>query len=83
MHEGRWDKVNYYQYRHDRARRMLRGIDEQIVEAEKGVAGKTAVKWIRFVKLVGGTKTVNRDTLLDAPSPAARDNVTRRLHPQL
>ena len=29
------DRVIYYQYRHDRARRTLRGIDEQVGKAEK------------------------------------------------
>ena len=58
---GRRDKVTYYQYRHDRARRTLRGIDEQVGKAEKAVAGRTAVKRNRFVKLSGGTKSVNRD----------------------
>ena len=37
----RWDQVIYYQYRHDRARRTLRGIDEQTAKAEKAIAGKT------------------------------------------
>src|SRR5207342_2336293 len=50
----------YYQYRHDRARRALRGIDEQIAKAEKAVAGKTPVKRNRFIQLTGGTKKVNR-----------------------
>jgi hypothetical protein len=27
------DRVIYYQYRHDRARRTLRGIDEQVAKA--------------------------------------------------
>jgi hypothetical protein len=56
----RRDQVIYYQYRADRARRTLRGIDEQIAKAEKAVAGKTAVKRNRFVQLAGGTRTVNR-----------------------
>jgi hypothetical protein len=30
------DRVIYYQYRHDRARRTLRGIDEQVAKAENG-----------------------------------------------
>jgi hypothetical protein len=59
--DKRRDQVIYYQYRHDRARRTLRGIDEQIAKAEKAVAGKVAVKRNRFVKLAGATKTVNRD----------------------
>ena len=33
--QGRRDKVIYYQYKADRARRTLRGIDEQIAKAEK------------------------------------------------
>jgi hypothetical protein len=56
----RRDQVIYYQYRHDRARRTLRGIDEQIAKAEKAVAGKTPVKRNRFVQLAGGTRKVNR-----------------------
>jgi hypothetical protein len=57
---GRRDQVIYYQYRHDRARRTLRGIDEQVKKAEQAVAGKTPVKRNRFVQLSGGTRTVNR-----------------------
>jgi hypothetical protein len=57
---GRRDQVFYYQYRADRARRTLRGIDEQVKKAEQAVAGKTPVKRNRFVQLSGGTKTVNR-----------------------
>jgi site-specific recombinase XerD len=41
---NRRDQVVYYQYRADRARRTLRGIDEQIAKAEKAVTGKTAIK---------------------------------------
>ncbi len=37
---GRRDQVIYYQYRHDRARRTLRGIDEQVAKAEQAVAGQ-------------------------------------------
>jgi transposase len=58
--DKRRDQVIYYQYRADRARRTLHGIDEQIAKAEKAVAGKTAVKRNRFVQLSGGTKKVNR-----------------------
>jgi hypothetical protein len=38
-----------------RARRTLRGIDEQVAKAEKAVAGKTPVKRSRFIQLSGGT----------------------------
>ena len=50
----------YYQYKADRARRTLRGIDEQVAKAEKAVAGKVPVKRNRFIKLVGADKSVNR-----------------------
>ena len=51
----------FYQYRADRARRTLKGIDTQIGKAEKAVAGKMAVKRNRFVQLSGGTRSVNRE----------------------
>ena len=51
----------FYQYRADRARRTLHGIDQQIAKAEKAVAGQAPVKRNRFVQLIGGTKSVNRD----------------------
>jgi Transposase DDE domain len=57
---GRRDQVIYYQYRHDRARRTLRGIDEQVRKAEQAVAGKVPVKRNRFIRLTGGTRAVNR-----------------------
>jgi hypothetical protein len=59
--DKRRDQVIYYQYRADRARRSLHGIDEQIAKAHKAVAGKTAVKRNRFVQLTGATKSINRD----------------------
>jgi hypothetical protein len=58
--DARRDQVVYYQYRHDRARRTLRGIDEQVGKAERAVEGKTPVKRNRFVQLTGGSKSVNR-----------------------
>jgi hypothetical protein len=52
----------FYQYRADRARRTLKGIDEQVGKAEKAVAaGPAAIKRNRFVQLSGGTRSVNRD----------------------
>jgi transposase len=59
--DQRKDQVQYYQYKHDRAQRTLKGIDEQVRKAEQAVAGKTAVKRNRFVKLTNATKTVNRE----------------------
>ena len=58
---GRRDQVIYYQYKADRARRTLRGIDEQVAKAEKAVAGQVPVKRNRFIRLSGGTRTVNRE----------------------
>ena len=57
----RRDQVIYYQYRADRARRTLAGIDQQIAKAEKAVAGMVPVKRNRFIKLAGGDKSVNRE----------------------
>jgi hypothetical protein len=57
----RREQVIYYQYRADRARRSLRGIDEQIGKAERAVAGKVPVKRNRFITLSGGDKSVNRE----------------------
>jgi hypothetical protein len=58
---SRRDQVIYYQYRADRARRTLRGIDEQVGKAERAVAGKAPVKRNRFITLTGGDKSVNRE----------------------
>jgi Transposase DDE domain len=38
------DRVIHYQFRHDRARRALRGIDEQVAKAERAVDGHVPVK---------------------------------------
>lgn len=58
--DNRRDQTIYYQYRHDRARRTLRGIDQQVAKAERAVAGQAPVKRNRFIHLSGGTKKVNR-----------------------
>ena len=54
------DRVIYYQFRHDRARRTLRGIDEQVRKAERVVDGHAPVKRNRYIQLAGATKSVNR-----------------------
>jgi hypothetical protein len=56
--DQRRDQVIYYQYRTGPA--DLCGIDEQVAKAEKAVAGKSTVQRNRFVRLSGGTRTVNR-----------------------
>lgn len=58
--DKRRDHTIFYQYRADRARRTLRGIDQQITKAENAVAGRTPVKRNRYVRLAGATKSVNR-----------------------
>jgi hypothetical protein len=56
----RRDHTFLYQYRADRAHRSLRGIDQQVAKAETAVAGKTAIKRNRYVRLTGATKSVDR-----------------------
>jgi Transposase DDE domain len=51
----------YYQFKADRARRTLRGIDTQVAKAEKAVAGQAPIKRNRFISVEGGTRSVNRD----------------------
>jgi hypothetical protein len=51
----------YYQFKADRARRTLRGIDEQVAKAAKAVAGLAPVKRNRFIRLDGAAKSVNRE----------------------
>ncbi len=67
--DQRRDQVIYYQYRADRARRSLHGIDEQVAKAEPAVAGKAPVKRNRFIHVVGADKSVNRT--LEAKARAA------------
>ena len=57
----RRDQVIYYQYRADRARRTLHGIDEQVTKAAKAAAGLAPVKRNRFIRLEGAVKSVNRE----------------------
>ena len=54
-------RTTFYQYRADRARRTLKGIDTQVAKAERAVAGQAAVKRNRFVQLTGATKSINRE----------------------
>lgn len=76
------DRVIYYQYRHDRARRTLRGIDEQITKAQRAVDGKASVKRNRFIKLSGATKSVNRDLEAKARALAGLKGYTTNLTSQ-
>ena len=73
------DRVIYYQFRHDRARRTLRGIDAQVAKAERAVQGTAAVKRNRFIKLTGATKSVNRDLEAKARALAGWKGYTTNL----
>jgi hypothetical protein len=76
------DRVIYYQYRHDRTRRTLRGIDKQVGKAEKPSAGKVSVKRNRFIKLTGAEKSVNRDLEAKARALARIKGYTTNLTSQ-
>jgi Transposase DDE domain len=54
-------RTTIYQYKSDRARRSVHGIEQQVAKAEKAVAGQAPIKRNRFVTLSGGTRTVNRE----------------------
>ena len=53
-------RTTFYQYKSDRARRTLHGIDQQVAKAEKAVAGQAPFKRNRFIAITGGTRTINR-----------------------
>ena len=67
---ARRDKVIYYSYKADRARRTLHGIDEQVAKAAKAVAGLAPVKRNRFIALDGAAKSINRELEAKARSLA-------------
>lgn len=67
---GRRDKVTYYQYKTGRARKTLRGIDQQVAKAERAVAGQAPVKRNRFITLAGGERSLNRELEAKARSLA-------------
>ena len=66
----RRDQVIYYQFKADRARRTLRGIDEQVAKAAKAVAGLAPTKRNRFIAFDGAAKSVNRELEAKAGSLA-------------
>jgi hypothetical protein len=59
--DKRRDQVIYYSCKADRARRTLRGTDEQAAKAASAVAGLAPVKRNRSIKLDGAAKSVNRE----------------------
>jgi hypothetical protein len=78
---SRRDQTIYYQYRADRARRTLRGIDQQITKAERAVAGQAPLKRNRFIKLDGAAKSVNRDLEAKARALAGIKGYATNLDP--
>ena len=44
------DRVGYYQYRHDRARSTLRGIDEQVAKGRRAVNGHATLAVIAWIE---------------------------------
>ena len=81
--DKRRDHTFYYQSKADRCRRTLKGIDEQVAKAERAVAGKTAVKRNRFVKLTGGDRSVNRALEAKARSLAGIKGYVTNLDPAI
>jgi Transposase DDE domain len=81
--DQRRDHTFYYQYTADRARRTLKGIDEQVAKAERAVAGRTPVKRNRFVKLTGGDRSVNRALEAKARSLAGMKGYVTNLDPKV
>lgn len=79
--EQRRDHMRYYRYRGDYARRTLKNIDEQISKAEKTIAGQAAIKRNRFVRLSGGSKSVNRALEAKARSVAGIKGYVTNLDP--
>jgi hypothetical protein len=73
------DRVIYHQYRHHRARRTLRGIDEQVANAERAVDGTAPVTRNRYIKLTGPIKSVNRDLEAKAHALAGLKGYTTNL----
>ena len=56
---GAPDSVTFYHYSRDRARRTLRGINEQLDKAKRAVAGETSIKRNKYVDLKAPNKKVN------------------------
>jgi hypothetical protein len=78
--DKRRDQVIYYQYRADRARRTLHGIDEQVAKAAKAVAGLAPVKRNRYIQPEGAVKSVNRE-LEEKAAPWPGSRATRPTSP--
>ena len=72
----------YYQYRTGRARRTLRGIDEQVAKAERAAAGRAQVKRNRFLTLIDEERFVNRELEAKARALAGYKGYITNLLPE-
>ena len=54
-------RMTHWRYSHERARRSLHGIDQQIAKAKKAVRGEIPVKRNRYVTLTGAAKSLNTE----------------------
>ena len=72
----------YYQYRARRARRTLRGIDEQVAKAERAAAGRAQVKRNRFLTLIDEDRYVNRELEAKARALAGYKGYITNLLPE-
>lgn len=75
-------QYRYYQCRADRARRTLRGIDEQdeqVAKAQRAVDGHAPGKGNRNIQLGGASKTVNRALEAKTRALAGRKGHTTNL----
>lgn len=79
---AQYKEMIYYQYRADRARRTLKGIDEQVRKAQAAIAGRAAIKRNRFIKLVGAEKSLNLELEYKARTLAGwKGYITNIEHP--
>lgn len=74
--------MTYYQYRQQRAKRTLRGIDQQVAKAKKAVAGHAPVKRNRFVGISGEQRYLKADIEQKARDLAGRKAYITNLAPE-
>lgn len=59
--ETKTRRMTYWRYSHERARRSLHGIDQQITKAKKAIRGEVPVKRNRYVTLTDVHKSLNTE----------------------
>lgn len=73
----------YYQYRAARARRTLRGIDQQVEKAKNAIAGRAPVKRNRFLKVTGEERSLNDELVQKARDLAGYKAYITNLLPEV